>query len=90
MWLWGPTKNLGPIGSAALTFIEYKQTNRHPDNKSIYIKMKNLSLLFFILSGTRFNKYWEVVELQFSPLLPFLDFKQLLTFIAELVYKVTD
>ena len=24
-----PTKNLGPIGSAVLTFIGYKQTNKH-------------------------------------------------------------
>ena len=26
--LWCPTKNLGPIGSVVLTFIEYKQTDR--------------------------------------------------------------
>ena len=41
----GPTKNLGPIGSAVLTFIGYKQTNKQPnkqtnrqtDKQSIYI-----------------------------------------------------
>ena len=28
MVTWGPTKNLGPIGSAVLKFIGYKQTNK--------------------------------------------------------------
>ena len=38
-----PQKNLGPIGSAVLTFIGYKQTNRHPDRqvKYIYIDIEN-------------------------------------------------
>ena len=31
--MWGATQNLGPIGSAVLTFIRYKQT----DKQSIYI-----------------------------------------------------
>ncbi len=35
-------QNLGPIGSAVLTFIWYKQANRHPDPE-------NLGLLFLIL-----------------------------------------
>ena len=26
--MWGPTQNLGPIGSAVLTFIGYKQTDK--------------------------------------------------------------
>ena len=29
-----PTKNLGPIGSAVLTFIAYKQTNRQKDTQT--------------------------------------------------------
>jgi len=29
---------LGPIGSAVLTFIGYKQTNRHPDKPNLYIE----------------------------------------------------
>ena len=29
--MWGSTQNLGPIGSAVLTFIRYKQTDTHPD-----------------------------------------------------------
>jgi len=35
----GSTQNLGPIGSAVLTFIGYKQTKRHPcrQAKNIYI-----------------------------------------------------
>ena len=32
----GPTKNLGPIGSAVLTFIGYKQ-NRQTDKPNLYI-----------------------------------------------------
>ena len=35
-----PTKNLGTIGSAVLTFIGNKQTNRHPDKQSLYIEVK--------------------------------------------------
>ena len=41
MVTWCPTKNLGPIGSAVLTFIGYKQTDRHPntqtDKPNLYI-----------------------------------------------------
>ena len=33
--MWGPTQNLGPIGSAAMTFIGHKQTDRQA--KYIYI-----------------------------------------------------
>ena len=33
----GPTKNLGPIGSAVLTFIGYHQTDGQTDKQSIYI-----------------------------------------------------
>ena len=38
----GPTKNLGPIGSAVLTFIGYKQTdkqtNKQTDKPNLYIE----------------------------------------------------
>ena len=36
--MWGPTQNLGPIGSADLTFTGYKQTKNQTEGKqSIYI-----------------------------------------------------
>ena len=38
--MWCPTKKLGPIGSAVLTFIENKQTNKHPDKPILYIDIK--------------------------------------------------
>ena len=34
---WGPTKNLSPIGSAVLTFIEYKQTDKQPPRQAKYV-----------------------------------------------------
>ena len=34
----GPTQNLGRIGSTILTFIEYKQTIKHPDTQAKYIE----------------------------------------------------
>ena len=40
--MWGPLQNLGPIGSAFMTFIGYKQTNRHPNKQSIYIDYRCL------------------------------------------------
>jgi len=30
----GPTQNLGPIGSAVLTFFEHKQANKHTDTQT--------------------------------------------------------
>ena len=35
--MWGPTKNFGRIGSAVLTFIGYKQTNKQTDRQAKYI-----------------------------------------------------
>ena len=35
--MWCPTKNLGPIGSAVLTFIGYKQTNKQTDRQAKFI-----------------------------------------------------
>ena len=35
--MWGPTQDLAPIGYAVLTFIEYKQTDKHPDKQRIHI-----------------------------------------------------
>ena len=32
--MWCPTKKLGPIDSAVLTFIGYKQTDRHPNRQA--------------------------------------------------------
>ena len=40
-------KNLGPIGSAVLTFIGYKQTNEHPntqtDKPNLYMDVTDFS-----------------------------------------------
>ena len=52
MVIWSPTQNLGPIGSAVLTFIGHKQTDRQ--TSQIYKKMctsyppllKNIFLLY--------------------------------------------
>ncbi len=33
----GPTQNLGPIGSAVLTFIGYKQTDKQTDRQAKFI-----------------------------------------------------
>ena len=32
-----PQKNLGPIGLAVLTFIGYKQINKHPNRQAKYM-----------------------------------------------------
>ena len=36
--MWGPSKNVGPIGSAVLTFIGHKQTNRQTHKQSINVE----------------------------------------------------
>ena len=36
--MWGPAQNLGPTGSAVLTFIEYKQN----DKLNLYINVGKL------------------------------------------------
>ena len=36
--MWGPTKNVGPVGFPVLTFIGYKQT----DKQSFYIEGKEV------------------------------------------------
>ena len=41
--MWGPTKNLGRIVSAVLTFIGYKQTNKQTDKPNLYIDCKHLN-----------------------------------------------
>ena len=41
----GPTKNLGPIGSAVLTFIGYKQTDRQTDREAKFIYRLERNLL---------------------------------------------
>ena len=35
--MWGPTQNLGRIDLAVLTFIGYKQTNKHTDRQAKFI-----------------------------------------------------
>jgi len=37
----GPTKNLGPISSAVLTYMGYMQTHTQTDKQSIYIKRED-------------------------------------------------
>jgi len=44
----GPTQNLGPIGSAVLTFIGYKQTNTQ--TRKVYIIERCSSSAFRVLS----------------------------------------
>jgi len=41
-------KNLGPIGSAVLTFIGHKQTNRQTDKPNLYINLACLSVCLFV------------------------------------------
>jgi len=35
--MWCPTKNVGPIGSAVLMFVGYKQTIRQTDRQAKFI-----------------------------------------------------
>ena len=35
--MWGPTQNLCPLGSAVLTFIGYKRTDKHAKYTYKYI-----------------------------------------------------
>ena len=53
--MWGPTKKLGLIGSAILTFIGYKQTNKQTDRQAKYISIK------IILSKCLNLRSWEQV-----------------------------
>ena len=41
-------KNLGPIGSAVLTFIGYKQTNKQTDKPNLYIDLDLVLILPYI------------------------------------------
>ena len=58
MVTWGPKKNLGPIGSAVLTFIGYKQTDRQTDKQTnkqtdkpnLYIDIESTVYTIYILS----------------------------------------
>ena len=50
--MWGPTQNLDPIGSAVLTFLGYKQTNRHPEKEIIYI-VKSANFFAIVLYCTK-------------------------------------
>jgi len=52
---WGPTKNLDPIGSAVLTFIGYKQTDKQTDKPNLYIDGEYL--IMFIIWFV-FEKYY--------------------------------
>ena len=42
---WGPTKNVGPIGSVVFTFIEYKQTGGQEKHTYKYTSCKMKELL---------------------------------------------
>ena len=50
---WGPTQNLGPIGSAVLTFIGYKQTDKHRALRAHLL----FQLLIVALSVSIFSVY---------------------------------
>ena len=72
---WCPTKNLGPIGSAVLTFIEYKQTNKQTDKPNLYIddymepfKTVILMTIYLFLQLLRFTyhkTHWKIVKTTF-------------------------
>ena len=79
--MWGPTKNLGPIGSADLTFIWYKQTNKQTNTKTdkqtdkpnLYIEVKKVKDSVqneSVLLGLIFFKYtdyvWTFISLPFK------------------------
>ena len=52
--MWGPTPILAQIGSAVLTFIGYKQTNKHPASK-VY--------LYDILKIAKaWNKLYDMIQ----------------------------
>ena len=57
---WGHTQNFDPIGPTVLTFIGYKQTNKHPDTQSIYINI-DCNILFVKLFP---NKFLSVLDLK--------------------------
>ena len=42
--MWGPTENLGPIGSAVLTLIVFKQTYRHQDKQYIFMDIVKIQI----------------------------------------------
>ena len=50
--MWGPKQNLGPIDSAVLTFIGYKQTDRKTDRQAKYIDRR------FMYLSTSILLYW--------------------------------
>ena len=62
--MWSLTKKLGPIGSAVLTFIGYKQTNK--EAKYVYrCKINVWKLRYTVVFGKRNpknNKFWISFE----------------------------
>ena len=42
--MWGPTQNLGPIGSAVLTFIGYKQTDTKTPRQTSKVYILNSAI----------------------------------------------
>ena len=59
---WSHTKNLDPIGSAVLTFIGYKGTDKHTDKQSTFIlyrRVKQFTTFFikmcFFLNQKNYN-----------------------------------
>jgi len=75
--MWGPTKNLGPIGSADLTFIWYKQTNtqtpKQTDKPNLYIEVKkvkdsvqNVSVLLGLIFFKYTDYVWTFISLPFK------------------------
>ena len=50
------TKNLGPIGSAVLTFIGYKQTNKQTDRQAKFIYRYHITLINLRGENIKFNQ----------------------------------
>ena len=63
--MWGPTQNLDLIGSAVLTFIGYKQTNKQTEKKSIYIDSKHRLFLQNIL--VMHSIFWTLKYVFWTP-----------------------
>ena len=69
---------MGPIGSVVLTFIGYKQTDRHPDKPNLYRYLKSKeSVLSITIMSTGPNMYTG----QLRPLFKFLV---ILTFLKQI------
>jgi len=71
--MWGPTKDVGPIGLAVLTFIGNKQTDKQSLYLYIYIYICNIKTFLFkcmlnliVTSFSLYSHIWRVCVQQSS------------------------